>query len=88
MYSLVIDYKFPLYTNHMYIVLHTCTAVDCGAPEDLANGMIRALYTVYRSVITYSCDYGYILIGVQTRTCQEDGRWSGQSPTCAGNAKN
>ena len=62
--------------------------MDCGAPEDLANGDITIPHTLYQSVITYSCDYGYFLVGDQNRTCQENGLWSGQSPRCAGNMRN
>lgn len=59
--------------------------VDCGTPENITNGEMRVKRTVYKSVITYSCGYGYILIGVTNRTCQGNGLWSGRSPRCAGN---
>jgi len=61
-----------------------CIAVNCGAPEDIKNGKINISHTLYKSVITYSCEYGYILIGRQNRTCQVSGVWSGQPPSCAG----
>lgn len=60
--------------------------MDCGAPEDFTNGIIRIQNTLYRSVIMYVCNYGYFLVGVQNRTCQVNGVWSGQPPSCAGNA--
>ena len=34
------------------------------------------------SIATYMCDDGYVLTGNSTRTCQADGTWSGDSPTC------
>lgn len=37
------------------------------------------------STATYSCDEGYELFGVPTRTCSQDGRWSGELPYCAVN---
>lgn len=60
-------------------------AVNCGAPEDITNGKIRILHALYKSVIIYSCDYGFVLVGKQNRTCQVNGVWSGQPPSCAGN---
>lgn len=34
------------------------------------------------STVTYKCDAGYELFGSETRTCQENGRWSGSLPFC------
>ncbi|XP_064386665.1 sushi, von Willebrand factor type A, EGF and pentraxin domain-containing protein 1-like [Halichondria panicea] len=34
------------------------------------------------TVATYTCDTGYTLNGVSTRTCGSDGVWSGSDPTC------
>ncbi len=31
---------------------------------------------------TYTCDHGYTLNGVSTRTCQADGTWSLTAPNC------
>ena len=36
------------------------------------------------SVATHSCDTNYTLNGDITRTCQNDGTWSGLAPTCEG----
>ncbi len=33
----------------------------------------------------YSCNTGHLLIGNISRTCQNDGNWSGSSPACEGN---
>ena len=33
---------------------------------------------------SYSCDVGYELVGVASRTCQSDGQFSGQEPVCQG----
>ena len=79
-------YIVPRYVC-MACIVNNITAVDCGDPEDLADGIITIPHTQYQSVITYSCGYGYILIGDRNRTCQENGLWSGQSPRCAGNIR-
>ncbi len=31
---------------------------------------------------TYSCDEGYNLAGMETRSCQDSGSWSGEPATC------
>ena len=33
---------------------------------------------------TFTCNTGYELMGTGTRTCQNDGSWSGNEPTCIG----
>ena len=30
----------------------------------------------------YSCNDGFRLVGVQWRTCQDDGKWTEEAPTC------
>lgn len=34
------------------------------------------------STVQYECDVGYNLIGVSTRTCEENKKWSGSDPHC------
>lgn len=38
--------------------------------------------TTFGSVVTYSCQAGYVLEGDETRVCEEDGQWSGDNPSC------
>ena len=42
----------------------------------LSNG------TYIGSIVTYSCNKGYSLVGFETRFCQADRTWSGVAPTC------
>ena len=39
------------------------SAVSCSAPEHPING--RAIFTsaTFNSLVTYECDYGYIIVG-------------------------
>ena len=68
--------------------------IDCG---DLLNpeggqvqftpGVVATTDTGLGAVATYSCDFraGYMLYDTgltPTRTCQDDGRWSGVPATC------
>ena len=49
------------------------------APE---NGQVSVEEVTFTSVATYSCDDGFMLNGNKRRTCQADGTWSGDNPTC------
>ena len=33
---------------------------------------------------TYNCNSGFFLVGVETRTCEADGLWTGVPPQCIG----
>ena len=33
-----------------------------------------------KSVVTYTCKYGFMVVGDATRTCGEDKQWSGLEP--------
>merc|ERR1719192_2077422 len=62
--------------------LPTCVPVQCDIPDNPING--KALYTAtaYKSVVSYECKYGYMIIGEDTRTCGEDRQWTGKAPEC------
>ena len=36
----------------------------------------------FNSIVQYTCDPGYMLIGQSQRRCQGDKNWSGYAPTC------
>ena len=57
-------------------------AVDCGNLPDPTNGRVVLSGTIFRSTATYQCFSGYTISGTETRTCQDDGEWSGVAPTC------
>ena len=56
--------------------------VQCGLPESPENGKAHYTALAYKSVVTYTCKYGFMVVGDDTRTCGEDKRWSGQDPKC------
>ena len=39
--------------------------------------------TTAGAVASYECVAGYTLVGSATRTCQNNGSWSGSEPTCS-----
>ncbi len=62
-----------------------CRFVDCGALPDLADGTTHYVNgsTHLGSLVKHSCGRTHAIIGGhQERTCQENGRWSGDQPTC------
>ncbi|XP_064386146.1 uncharacterized protein LOC135334769 isoform X3 [Halichondria panicea] len=61
----------------------TCTIVTCPVLTSPTNGALSTTSRDYLTVVTYSCDTGYVLTGNSgsARTCQADGVWSGVAPT-------
>ena len=64
-----------------YVCILSSTVV-CPPLFSPANGQVFFSSTVEGSVATYSCDSGFVINGEVTRTCGEDGTWSGEAPTC------
>ena len=50
-----------------------------GAPD---NGAIDCSGSCMGDTCTVTCDPGYELSGSATRTCQDDGSWSGTEAVC------
>ena len=46
------------------------------------NGQRNVSSTTYNSVVTFTCDEGYKLLGNNSRTCQLNELWSGSVPQC------
>ena len=59
-----------------------CRIIRCGGLSNPSNGQVRITNDVPGSTATYTCNSGYTLVGGETRTCQNDGTWSGSAPTC------
>ena len=67
----------------LYILLVSCSSL--GNPT---NGMINCSLgddgaPSYEDTCSFTCNTGYVLNGSESRTCQSDGRWSGNSATCS-----
>ena len=48
-----------------------------------SNGVACLDGIVEGKTVNFTCDAGYTLSGSATLTCQEDGKWSSESPTCS-----
>ena len=71
---------------HVCITLFyfSLTAVVCPSLPDPLNGGVILTTVSVGSVATYTCNSGFELVGSETRTCQGDGMWSGETPVCTG----
>ncbi|CAL4093332.1 unnamed protein product, partial [Meganyctiphanes norvegica] len=63
-----------------------CKESQCDAPDHVSYGFVevanhRGVYG-YGTQATYNCSPGYVLQGNATRTCDHDGQWTGDVPTC------
>ena len=63
-------------------LLHSNTVIDCGILLPPTNGFVTLSGTIFGFVASYSCQSGYVPIGNETRTCQENAQWSGTEPEC------
>ena len=52
--------------------------------KDIAGGKVYFVNgsTHLGSVVQFKCNRNYHLSGVSSISCEEDGQWSGESPTC------
>lgn len=50
---------------------------------DPANGQAMYGSTTVGSILQYSCNCGYDLIGSKVRKCQPGGLWDGRNAICA-----
>ncbi len=54
----------------------------CVVPDNITNGLVLFDSTYFESVASYKCNHGYVLDGPVNRTCQDNGMWSRQEPSC------
>jgi len=56
----------------------------CNELDAVVHGSYRVVPAVggFGSIVHYTCDPGYMLIGQSQRRCQGNRNWSGYAPTC------
>ncbi|GAB6031334.1 hypothetical protein CHUAL_009120 [Chamberlinius hualienensis] len=59
-----------------------CELITCGQPDVRPGSYVVADGFVLNAVVEYFCDPGHVMEGSSNRTCQENGRWSGEAPRC------
>ena len=60
---------------------------ECPEPEQIPFGSVTYTERVFGAKATYSCQHGYHVVGLQSRTCQADGKWAGSAPVCKQNSE-
>ena len=73
--------------NHA-IVFISSSKVQCGHLSDVAYGVVKHEGVYFGHKVTYTCDYGYKLVGESVRKCLYNGNWSGEAPVCKKSKKN
>ena len=76
------SYHYPFLMHPLATYKNEISLVDCGDPGRPANGNVSFVTTREEGVANYTCNEGYILIGVTQRTCQTNGSWSEDVPAC------
>ncbi len=71
-------------TGNRIPLIAPIAAIQCDVPGNPVNG--RAVYSAvsYNSLISYECNYGYMLIGDSVRRCERNKQWTGTEPHCKG----
>ncbi|XP_030637266.1 beta-2-glycoprotein 1 [Chanos chanos] len=59
-----------------------CEPKSCPVPSKPKNGGMEIISIVYQSVINFTCDEGYNLIGANSTECLHTGQWSHPTPEC------
>ncbi|XP_076439986.1 sushi, von Willebrand factor type A, EGF and pentraxin domain-containing protein 1-like isoform X2 [Babylonia areolata] len=59
-----------------------CFPVECPQPAQPDHGAVNVKGLTFTSKVEYTCQSDYRLEGPSVRTCEADGSWSGEEPTC------
>lgn len=58
------------------------TVIKCPELRDPDNGRVEVSGNTPGSTAIYRCNPPYMIVGTNTRTCQNNGEWSGRAPVC------
>ncbi|XP_053618316.1 uncharacterized protein Hasp isoform X2 [Plodia interpunctella] len=60
---------------------------ECPELEQPEIGEVQLTGRLFGDKAAYSCPHGYHVVGLQSRSCQADGKWAGQPPACKQNTR-
>ena len=63
-------------------VAPVCNILHCNDPVTPSNGNRYGIDTSFGSLVSFTCNEGYIISGSQNITCTSSGLWSDEVPTC------
>jgi len=76
----------------MYRCLVVFIVIDCGDTGRPDNGNTIGTSTTFGSVVTHTCNEGFVLVGANQRECISadgiTGMWSASLPTCNSKSNN
>ena len=77
-----------LLAGNILINVFSLNTTDCGSLTSIDNGNIAySSGTTYLSVASFSCNPGYTISSIITRTCMANETWSNDTPHCSINGK-
>ena len=80
------DDLLPRYTcnNKSNLTIYIILELPCKPLDDIPHGLHNGSNNNYGTVVQYTCDKGYSMVGSNTTTCIELQQWSHPSPICQG----
>lgn len=80
-WEMLISIQVPYFVSKNILVCSTADkfCIHLGSPD---NGHVSLSGNGPGSTATYGCNLGYMLVGMTTRICQDDGEWSRSEPSC------
>ncbi|KAJ0171288.1 hypothetical protein K1T71_012838 [Dendrolimus kikuchii] len=58
---------------------------ECPELQQPKVGTVTLTGKLFGDKAVYSCPHGYHVVGLESRSCQADGKWAGQPPACKEN---
>ena len=80
--AVYIHISYPPLLNAVMILILLYYLAQCPVLTSPDKGMISCTGNEFGDTCTITCDDGYELSGSETRTCQDDGAWSGTDAIC------
>lgn len=59
-----------------------CEPVVCDSPETPSNGDRASANLTFQSLVRYTCNDGFSLLGTANRECGANGQWTTPAPSC------
>ncbi len=63
-------------------IVPTCSIISCGEPIAPSNGNYTSSTFTFESIVNYTCNFDYVLIGSSQAVCTNNKTWSVETPEC------